>query len=194
MNLWVRLLVYLITVPWRKRFSAPTDVSRLSFRVGLFDLDTNLHVNNGRYLTIADLGRLDLLVRAGLLRPAMQRGWAPVLSAAAVRFRRELKLFERFTLESQVRYWDDTLVVMEHRFRFAAGNRKGAIAATLLMTGGLYDRKAKAFVPVATLMRESGLHDESPPLTPEIAAILEAGRAMRAYDQSDETRVGSDQT
>src|SRR6185503_3961101 len=34
--------------------------SNLSLRVWPNDLDLNIHVNNGRYLTLMDLGRMDL--------------------------------------------------------------------------------------------------------------------------------------
>src|SRR5207253_9062755 len=39
----------------------------------LFRSDTNGHMNNGRYLTLLDLGRLDLLLRIGAARPAMRK-------------------------------------------------------------------------------------------------------------------------
>jgi acyl-CoA thioesterase FadM len=38
--------------------------SVVRFRVWPGDLDFNLHMNNGRYLTLMGLGRLDLMARA----------------------------------------------------------------------------------------------------------------------------------
>jgi len=70
MNLWLRLLGVILASLWRPRFDPVRDVSRLTFRVWLHDLDTSLHMNNGRYWTLMDLGRTDLMLRSGLWRAA----------------------------------------------------------------------------------------------------------------------------
>ena len=66
MNLWLRLIWLFLTTPFRPRLAIPTDVSVLGLRVLPNDLDLSLHMNNGRYLTVMDLGRLDLILRSGL--------------------------------------------------------------------------------------------------------------------------------
>lgn len=66
MNLWSRLLWLVATVRLRGRLGAPFEVSRLPFRAWAHDLDTSLHMNNGRYWTLMDLGRTDLMLRMGL--------------------------------------------------------------------------------------------------------------------------------
>ena len=185
MNLWIRLLLYLLASPLRPSIAAPFGTSRLRFRVWPTDLDTNLHMNNGRYLTIMDIGRLDLVVCTGLWRSVVKHRWMPVVSTSAVRFRRELRLFEQFALETRVRYWADSVIVMEHRFRFTKGNRKGAIAATALMKAGFYDRKEKSFVPVQRIMDELELTAESPRATAEITALLAMEETIRDTDRAD---------
>lgn len=105
MNLWFRVLWLFLTAPFRARIEAPFGVSRLHFRVWPLDLDTNLHLNNGRYLTIADLGRADLLTQTGLWKAVFQEGLMPMLSGSAIRYRRELKPFQAFTLESRIVCW-----------------------------------------------------------------------------------------
>lgn len=185
MNLWFRLLLFLLTSRWRRRLDPPFAVSHLRFRVWPTDLDTNLHMNNGRYLTVMDIGRLDLVVRSGLWRAVVKHRWMPVVSTAATRFRRELKLFEPFRLETRLSYWQDSVIVIEHRFRFVQGNRKGAIAATALMKAGFYDRAAKEFVPVQRMLDELAVTDTSPPATPEIRALLQMEDTIRASDRAD---------
>ncbi|MCC8539413.1 thioesterase family protein, partial [Xanthomonas codiaei] len=66
MNLWFRLLALLAMSWFRPKLQAPFGVSQLRFRVLPTDIDTNLHMTNGRYWTIFDLGRLDLVMRTGL--------------------------------------------------------------------------------------------------------------------------------
>ena len=188
MNLWFRLLLFVITSRWRARLPPPFAVSRLKFRVWPTDLDTNFHMNNGRYLTVMDIGRLDLIVRSGLWRAVLKHRWMPVVSTASTRFRRELKLFEPFRLETRLRYWQDSVVVIEHRFRFVQGNRKGAIAATSLIKAGFYDRSAKEFVAVQRLLDELDVTDTSPPATPEIRALLQMEDTIRSADRADADR------
>jgi len=179
MNLWFRLLWLFLTSPFRARLDVPDGVSVLRFRVLPHDLDLSLHMNNGRYLAIMDLGRLDLIIRSGLGRAVWRNGWTPIANAAAVRFRRELRAFDRYRLETRVVAWFEQAVVIEQNFVFAAGEREGQVAAHALFKGAIYDRKAHRYVPVARLFDLIGSEIPSPPLTEEVEAFLAADRAMR---------------
>ncbi len=178
MNLWLRLIWLFVTAPFRARIDAPFGVSRLNFRVWPHDLDTNLHMNNGRYLTLGDQGRADLLLRSGLWRAVLKNGWLPMLSGASIRYRRELKPFQGFELQSRIVYWDTKAFVMEHRFVI---NRDGKLdlAAIALVRGGLYDRKARTFIDAGNIFRSIGVTDASPPPSDEVAAFLAAEDALK---------------
>jgi len=178
MNLWLRLIWLFVTSRWRSQI-APTEVSELHFRVWPHDLDTSLHMNNGRYLGIMDLGRLDVILRTRLWRAVLRHRWTPIASAAQIRFSRELRLFDRFRLETCIRAWDETSVVMEQVFIFDGGKRDGEVCARALFRGGLYDRARRRFVPIAVMMSEIGATGDSPPLTPEVEAFLKADQALR---------------
>lgn len=180
MNLWIRLIWYVATAWFRPSLTQSDEISRLSFRVWPTDLDLSLHMNNGRYLTIMDIGRLDFMVRTGLWRPLLKNGWTPIASGIAIRFRRELRLFDRFELETRLLAWSEVTVVMEQILRFSSGPRSGQVASRALFKGGLYDRQTKAFLPIARLMKEIGAEVEPPPLTPDVEAFLKADEAIRA--------------
>ncbi|HEV7433343.1 MAG TPA: thioesterase family protein [Pseudorhizobium sp.] len=176
MNLWFRLL-WVIASAWRRtRITSPNDTSSIPFRVWLHDLDTSLHMNNGRYWTLMDLGRTDLVIRSGLWRPVLRNGWTPVVSAGKIRFRRELRLFQRFDLQTRLVFWNDTRFVIEHRL-VAQGT--GAIAAIALVLAGIYDRRKKAFVPVDELFGQAGWQGEAPPMSAEVEAFMAAEGALR---------------
>lgn len=179
MNLWLRLLWLLSTASTRPAPPALTDATRLLFRVWPHDLDPILHMNNGRYLTIMDLGRIDAMLRTGMWRAVRRHGWMPVASAIKIRFRRELKLFQRFALETRVVAWDETTAVIEQRFVIEGGERDGQIAAHALFKGGFYDKTARSFVPIARIMSEIGYKGESPPISEDVAAFLAADQAMK---------------
>ncbi len=179
MNLWFRLIWLFLTASTRTKLTIPADVSTLDFRVLPHDLDLSMHMNNGRYLQIMDLGRLDLLMRSGLGGAVWRNGWTPVANAAAVRFRRELRLFDSYRLETRVVGWQEQAVLIEQTFVFTSGEREGQVSARALFKGALYDRKAQRYVPVARMMEMIGTTASSPELAADVQAFLAADRAMR---------------
>ncbi|HEY0712647.1 MAG TPA: thioesterase family protein [Polyangia bacterium] len=114
-SLTVRMILCLWRA-WRAPRTTHLEESVLRFRVMPDDLDFNLHMNNGRYLSLMDLGRTDLVVRAGLLRAAWRRRWRPVLGGATIRYRRSLRPLQRFELRTRLLGWDDRWFVFEQRF------------------------------------------------------------------------------
>lgn len=179
MNLWLRLLWVALNGWLGPRLRRPDDVSRLSFRVWFHDLDPFRHMNNGRYLTIMDLGRTDLMVRSGLGRAAYRHHWTPVASAVIIRFRREMRLFQKFHLITRILWWDEKQCVIEQLFILDGGKHDGHTAAQAMFKGGLYDRAARQFVPIARLMDEVGFESHGPPMSGAVAAYLKADAEMR---------------
>lgn len=141
----------------------PLGESALRFRSGLSDLDYNLHVNNGRYLTIMDLGRYDLMVRLGLLRLLRQRRWMPVVAAATVRFARPVGLWKRFELHTRVVGWDDRWIFLEQRW-----TRAGTTVCLAWLKTAF--RGTDGVVPPRDVMAAAGWRVESPALPVGVAA------------------------
>jgi acyl-CoA thioesterase FadM len=90
--------------------------TRVSLRVWPGDLDANLHVNNGRYFSLADLGRIDWFVRSGVFARARKHRALPVIADAYAKFRRELKLWQSFDIETRLVGWEQRYIFVEHRF------------------------------------------------------------------------------
>ena len=155
MNLWFRLLLMLLRRPWRKPVHAlSTTVVRM--RAWPLDLDFNRHVTNGRYFTLADVGRMDYVLRSGAFRVALRHRALPIVGDTWGKFRRELKLFERFEIHSRMLGWDEKWSFMEHRFV-----KDQRVIAVVVMRG-LF-RGPKGTVAPAEFARELGV-DESPAL------------------------------
>jgi acyl-CoA thioesterase FadM len=178
MNLWLRLLWLFATAKIRGRLQPPLAVSELPFRVMPHDLDASLHMNNGRYWTLMDIGRIDVMLRMGLWRAVIKNGWTPIVNAGTIRFRRELRLWQAFTLQSRILCWSEAGAVIEHRVVSRRDN-VDVVHAVALVRVGLYDRKAKAFVPIKQLMTEMGVSAESPPAPEDALAFLAAEDAMK---------------
>jgi acyl-CoA thioesterase FadM len=107
---WVVLMSF-----FRRRMDL-LEWSKLKLRVLPTDLDINFHMNNGRYLTLIDLCRMDLFLRTGLLRLMLKYRWAPAISSLTMEFRKPLRLFQKYTLRSRIVRWDRRLVFSEHEF------------------------------------------------------------------------------
>ncbi|AWH25797.1 thioesterase family protein [Stenotrophomonas sp. YAU14D1_LEIMI4_1] len=180
MNLWFRLLHLLLCSLFRPRLDAPFGVSRLQFRVLPNDLDSNLHMTNGRYWNIFDLGRLDLILRMGLGKVALREKWAPIVGAGTIQFRRELRPFQRYTLETRLAGWVGTRVIMEQRVLIGPEQK---VATRALLVTGIYDRRARAFVGMERMMAAIGsATPPSPPLSAAAEALLAADAALKRDD------------
>ncbi|GAT74134.1 hypothetical protein MHM582_2635 [Microbacterium sp. HM58-2] len=93
----------------------PTSVGTITVTTLPTDLDILRHMNNGRYLSLFDLGRWDQLIRTGLFDAMKERGWYAVVSSETITFRRSLQLWQRFEVQSRFIGHDDKALFMEHR-------------------------------------------------------------------------------
>ncbi len=178
MYVWGRVLRLAATAKKKPPLAAPFGVSDLSFRAWPWDCDNNLHITNGRYLMLADIGRFDLFLRFGLWSEAMKRGWAPMLGGVNIVFRKEIRIWREFTLRSRIVTWQETSVVGEHLFT----TRKGCedvVAAQALTWGGIYDRKGRRFVAPEEIFSLLGVAAEAPEPDGDVAAFLEAQKTLR---------------
>lgn len=91
------------------------DESSLPLRVLPTDIDIAMHVNNGMYFSLMDLGRFDLMVRAGIWDRMRRRGWTPVVSGETIAFRKSLQLWQSYTIESRIIGLDSKAIYFEQR-------------------------------------------------------------------------------
>jgi acyl-CoA thioesterase FadM len=132
MNLILRMLwVWWLSLR-RERLAVGRAESRLHLRTLPNDLDLNLHMNNGRYLTICDLSRLDLFIRTGLVHAMRQEKWIPVITEHTMVYKRSLRLFQSFEAVMHLTHWDERSFYMTHQFLVgdrvvAEGTSVGAI-------------------------------------------------------------------
>lgn len=167
MNLFFRLLLLLFCMPFKKRLNI-IDSSELSFHVLPNDLDIYGHMNNGRYLTLMDLGRMDWIWRTGLGRAARQNRWNPLVAASTIRYRKSLTLWKRFTLRTRILGWDEKWFYIEQVFK------KGERVMASAVVKGLF-RGPKGNVPASQILAALGHHQPSPELSPFIHQWSKSG-------------------
>jgi len=128
-----------------------TDVGRMRMRVLPTDIDTLRHVNNGMYLSLMDLGRVDLMIRAGAWQTFSRLGFYPVVASQTITYRRSLDLWQAFDLETRIIGLDAKAVYAEQRF-VVDGEiyARGIVKARFL-------KKSGGTVPVAELTAALGV-------------------------------------
>lgn len=168
MVLLFRLLWTLFTSRFRSRID-PLGEAVVWMRVWPNDLDLNVHVNSGRYLSFMDVGRVDLLVRFRVFRAAMRRGWRPINAGTMISFRKSLLPFERFCVRSRVICWDEKWIYFEHIVDKKNGERAAIANSRGLLRGPTGNVRPQELLAVA------GHGDlASPPMPPHVARWIEA--------------------
>lgn len=115
MNLIFRLFWTMLAA----RFRSPVSIlgpCHTPFRCLPTDLDVLRHMNNGKYFSLMDLARVDLMNRANLAKKISSKGWYPVVVAETIRFRKSLELFDAFEIETSVIGWDEKAFLLEQKF------------------------------------------------------------------------------
>lgn len=153
MNLFFRLLHLLLFSRTRSRVSALDEVAT-PFRVWPTDLDVNRHMTNGKYLSIMDLGRVDLMLRCGLAGVLRREKIYPVVASQTIRYRRSLAPFARFDVRTRVLGWDDRFIFLQQTFE-----RSGEKVAAAIVKG-IFLRKSGGRVPPLELVELLGLTEE----------------------------------
>ena len=121
MSLFFRMLYVLLLSRRRERLPVVGARSVLRLRVLPNDLDVNLHMNNGRFLTICDLNRVDLFIRTGLARLMMREGWRPIIAEHTMTYRKPLRPFQRYEVVMEVVGSDERAFRMTHTFLLPGG-------------------------------------------------------------------------
>ena len=76
------------------------------------DIDIFGELNNGRTLTLYDLGRMIMGHRVGLIKVLKKNGWGLTMAGASVRYRRRVRLFDKVTMKSRAIGRDDKFIYM----------------------------------------------------------------------------------
>lgn len=78
-----------------------------------WDLDPWVELNNGRTLTLYDLGRLPLSRRTGFERLLREKQWGLTVAGSSIRYRKRVTMFTRLTMHTRCIGWDARFVYME---------------------------------------------------------------------------------
>ncbi|MCB1408310.1 MAG: acyl-CoA thioesterase [Rhodobacter sp.] len=133
-----------------------------------WDLDPWMELNNGRTLTLYDLGRVPFSVRIGMTAALRRQGWGMTVAGSSVRYRRRIRMMQRIEMRTRVIGWDARFFYIEQSIW-----REGEALNNVLIRSAVTD--AKGIVAPERLVAAMG-HEgtESPALAAWVQAWIAA--------------------
>jgi acyl-CoA thioesterase FadM len=155
---------------WRTRNASPlgvTDTHVSHHRCWPQDLDPWIELNNGRTLTLYDLGRIPLGIRTGLSSVARAQGWGLTVAGASTRYRRRVRLWDLVEMRSRCIGWDGRFFYMEQSMW-----KGGDCTSQMLLRSAV--TSTAGIVPPEQVIAAMGLSVQSPVLPDWAAAWIKA--------------------
>ncbi|TRD20643.1 acyl-CoA thioesterase [Palleronia caenipelagi] len=121
------------------------------------DIDIWMELNNGRTLTLFDLGRVVMFKRLGINDLIIRKKWAGTVAGSSIRYRRRVTTFMKLEMRSRVIGWDERFIYLEQGMY-----HKGECTSHVLMRTAVTDRTR--IIPTAEVAAALGASPESPPL------------------------------
>lgn len=160
MNLYFRFLTLILKRLFKVNRIDLFDSCKTSFLVNPVDLDINFHMNNGRYLSIMDLGRVDLMLKGDALWKCLKKGYYPVVNSESIRFKKSLEVFQSFKLVTTIESWDDKDFFITQKFV-----RNNAVFAEGYIKGRFKQWGRKGSVPTSEIFELVGRSYTGPQLS-----------------------------
>lgn len=162
----------------RKDPALPFDGTHISQHYCLpWDLDMWVELNNGRTLTLYDLGRIPLAMRVGLVRTLKREGWGLTMAGATVRYRRRVKMFQKVEMHSRAIGHDARFIYLEQSMW-----RNGEAVSAVVYRSAVTDRNG--IVPIERVLAAMGAEDWQPELPSWLQAWI-AADAQRPWPPSN---------
>lgn len=135
-----------------------------------WDLDFWFELNNGRTLTLYDLGRVPAANRMGLTRVLAKKRWGMTVAGSTVRYRRRVRAFDRITMRTRGVGWDSRFIYVQQSM-WVRGECTSHVLIRMAVTG------KTGIVPPAEVMAAMGHDTVSPPLPEWVGAWIMADAA-----------------
>lgn len=145
---------------WKARSAPPIgllDTHVSHHRCWPWDLDLWMELNNGRTLTLFDLGRVPMGRRTGLHAALAAQGWGAAVAGAVVRYRRRVRAFDAIEMRSRCIGWDGRFFYIEQGMWVA-----GECANHIVLRSAITSQAG--IVPPERVLGAMGLAVQSPAL------------------------------
>lgn len=144
------------------------------YRVQLWDLDANIHMNNVKYLKYLERGRVEHMIHTPWLQAMYQRNIKALIANTEISYVRELRAFVRFRVDTRITGWDERYVYMEQRF---VDDQTVYTAATIRMA--MVDTRSGKRVDCRSVLSDAFPQLSSPSLPASALALNQLVQAQR---------------
>ncbi|QIE57066.1 thioesterase [Pikeienuella piscinae] len=152
---------------------APGETHVHRFRVLPWDIDPFGDLNNGRILTLMDIGRIALAQRTGLIAVMRRRGWGLVMAGSVPQYRKRVTMLQKVETRSRLVARDERFVYIEQAmFRDGAATAAVMCRTAITLNGRL--------VPPERVAAELGRPGWNPP-APNWVRAWSAAEALRPW-------------
>lgn len=155
----------------------PFETTTISFRILPWDIDPYNELNNGRYLTLMDLGRYAHAYRLNLSTALKENKWGLMVAGVSTRFRYRIKMFQKVQLHSKIIYIDDRWFYF-HQWYTTQSNGKEKKNASFLVRTGVTSKNG--IVASAELVKALGYDADY------VASLNQPNEWIDAWVKSDE--------
>lgn len=145
------------------------DTGEIEFYCRLTDIDNFLEMNNGRVLTLYDMGRTDFAVRSGLGTQLLKQRWGLVIAGSTIQYRKRIRAFDKVTLKTKIVGIDARWLYIEQSMWV-----KGKPCSSALLRTGV--TKAGRVIDTAQVLAALGQSDWDLPPTGYVAEWIESDR------------------
>ncbi|MEL6520041.1 MAG: acyl-CoA thioesterase [Pseudomonadota bacterium] len=144
------------------------DETHLSYHRCLpWDIDPFMELNNGRTLTLYDLGRVPMVVRMGLDTYLRKKGWGLTVAGSSVRYRKRIRMFDRIEMRTRILGWDKRFIYIDQTMWLGA-----ECAGQALIRSAIFG--PDGIVSPSELAQDFGVDPERFPLPAWVHAWIDA--------------------
>lgn len=138
-----------------------------------WDIDVFMELNNGRTLTLFDLGRLPLAVRSGFLEVLKDNGWTMTVAGSVTQYRKRTTMFQKLRMTSLTIGRDAKfLYVQQTLWRGSDAVSSAVLRMAVVGKSGI--------VPTDLIAEAMGAADWNPTLPPFVQSWSDA-EALRVW-------------
>ena len=145
------------------------EVSEMTFRCQLSDIDNFLEMNNGRVLTLYDLGRTDFAVRTGLGTQLLKQRWGLVVAGSTIQYRKRIRAFDKVIMKTHIVGFDERWIYVEQSMWV-----QGKPCSSALLRTGVTERGK--VIETARVLESLGKQDWELPPTGYVAEWIESDK------------------
>lgn len=154
------------------------DTVSMEFRVRLFDIDLNMHLNNAKYLKFMDRCRLEHALVTGLLDKLTRARCNIVVANTEVSYVRELRPYQQFRVDTRILGWDEKYVYYDQRFVSRERLHTHALLRVVHQYGG------KSISPQA-VQEITGMNLQSPVLPEYVEQWRKLLQSKKRYTETE---------